>query len=82
MNEWVDVYPELVNKIRWAIQTALSSGSTRFPYQASQVLATVLSQDVIAVVKCSTSAPGVLATTGTIRGFFQQTSLDKQLKAE
>lgn len=82
MDKWVDIYPELVNKIRWAIQTALSSGSTRYPYRESQVLATVLSQDVINVVKSSSVTPGVLESPGTIRGFFQQTELDKRLNAE
>lgn len=81
MKEWAEVYPELVNKFRWALQSSLSEGSTKYDYRASQVLATVLSQDAIAVVKCATSAPGVLASTKTVRGFFQQTELDKQLNS-
>lgn len=69
---WRDVYPELVNKIRWALATALSTPASRFPYAASQTLATVLAQDAIDVVKCSSDAPSVLSSTKTIRQFQRQ----------
>lgn len=81
MKDWIEIYPELVNKFRWAIQTSLSSESIRFPYPASQALATVLSQDAISVAKCSLVTPGVLASTKTIRGFFQQLEIDKKLNS-
>ena len=40
---WDDIYPELVNKIRWAICTAFSTPESRYPFSIAQKLATVLS---------------------------------------
>lgn len=75
--EWQDVYPEMVNKFRWAISTALSTPGSRYPFQASQAIATVLAQDVIELAKLATTEPGVVATTNTIRGYFHQIHIDK-----
>jgi len=77
--EWQDIYPELVNKFRWAISTALGTQASRYPFQDSQLIATVLAQDVIQLVKLSEAEPGVLGTTSTIRGALTQSKLDKIL---
>lgn len=71
---WEDIYPELVNKIRWAITTAFSTPASRYPYGVAQRVATVVSQDVIELIKLSQAEPGVLGTTGTIRGFQRQST--------
>lgn len=73
--EWADIYPELVNKIRWAITTALGTPASRYPFGVAQKIAVVLSQDVIDLIKCSMEEPGVLASTATIRGFQRQTTV-------
>lgn len=74
--DWDDVYPELVNKIRWAISTSLSTKGSNFHYTASQKLATVLSQDVIELVKLSYESPLLLTKTGNIRSTLDQIRVD------
>lgn len=73
---WEDVYPELVNKIRWAISTSLGTPGGNFHYGASQKLATVLAQDVIDLVKLSYESPKLLTTTGHIRSTLDQVRVD------
>jgi len=74
--KWDDLYPELVNKIRWAITTTFETPASKYPYSTAQRIATVLSQDVIDLIKCSRTEPGVLKTTGSIRGYQKQTLVD------
>lgn len=73
---WEDVYPELVNKMRWAISTAFSMKGSNFPYSGSQKLATVLSQDAIEMVKLSYESPSLLIKTGNIRSALDQLRAD------
>jgi len=65
---WEDVYPELVNKIRWAICTTFGTPASRYPYGVAQRIATVLAQDAMDTIKLSLTEPGVLLSTGSIRG--------------
>jgi len=65
---WDEVYPELVNKIRWAICTTFGTPASRYPYGVAQKLATVLAQDAMDLIKLSLTEPGVLLTTDSIRG--------------
>jgi len=76
---WDDIYPELVNKIRWAITTAFGTPASRYPFGVAQKIATVMSQDVIDLIKCSREAPGVLTSTATIRDFQRQTTIASAL---
>lgn len=76
---WEDLYPELVNKIRWAITTAFGTPASRYPYGVAQRIATVLSQDVIDLIKLSQEEPGVLSSTSTIRGHFTQASIGSHI---
>lgn len=73
--EWKDLYPELVNKIRWAIVSSLRNQGSSISYTEGQHLATVLSQDVLEIAKVYHTSPGVLSSTGTVRGFYQQTAV-------
>lgn len=79
--EWKDLYPELVNKIRWAIVSSLRNQGSNISYSEGQHLATVLSQDVLEIAKAYSTSPGVLASTGTVRGFYQQGQVRVQLDA-
>lgn len=74
---WRDIYPELVNKIRWAICTSLKTPSSNYPYGLAQSMATVLSGFAIAIVKQEQSVPGSSASPGLIRSTLNQ--LDAQL---
>lgn len=74
-HRWEDLYPELVNKIRWAITTTFGTPASRYPYGVAQRIATVLSQDVIDLIKLSMEEPGVLSSTATIRGHQRQTTV-------
>ena len=74
---WEDVYPELVNKIRWAISTSFSMKGSSYPYSASQKLATVLSQDAIEMVKLGYESPSLLNKTGNIRSALDQVRADR-----
>jgi len=74
--KWDEIYPELVNKIRWAICTTLGTPGSKYPFGVAQKIATVLSQDVIDLIKTSVVAPGVLGSTGTIRGHQAQIRSD------
>jgi len=74
---WEDLYPELVNKFRWAITTTFGTPASRYPYGDAQRIATVLSQDAIDLIKTSTAAPGVLGTTATIRGHQAQVAASR-----
>lgn len=77
---WEDIYPELVNKIRWAISTAFGTPGSRYPFGVAQKIATVVSQDVIDLIKLSREEPGVLASTDTIRGHQRQTTVDSAIQ--
>lgn len=80
---WRDIYPELVNKVRWAVCSTFATSGSSFPYSAGQVIATVFSQYIVDVVKLADEAPGVLLSTSTLRGSLLQerirTELDKQV---
>jgi len=80
MEEWKDLYPELVNKIRWAVSTTFGDDADRYPFGDSQRIATVFAQEIVDLVKCAKSSPGVLGSTGTIRGFRQQRQVDELLE--
>lgn len=69
---WEDIYPELVNKLRWAICTSLKTPGSNYPYSAGQAIATVLAQEVIDVAKMAIDNPGVLGSPGTVRSFLIQ----------
>lgn len=77
MNRWKDIYPELVNKFRWSIQTAFGDEKERFGYVLSQHLATVLAQDALEVIKAGQSHPEILYSTHTMRAQLQLGPLDK-----
>jgi len=79
MNKWQDAYPELVNKLRWAISTTFSTPDSRYPYQASQALATVFSQDILELVKVGEEFPESLASTDIVRGSLRQRSIVEEL---
>jgi len=66
--DWAEIYPELVNKIRWAICTSLTT-TTRgpFSYSLGQPIATVLAQDVIAIIKGSLKENTIPLTTKKVR---------------
>ena len=72
MNKWEDAYPELVNKIRWAISTTFATAQSRYPFRASQAVATVLAQEILELIKAGEEIPGLLDTTNTIRSYLQQ----------
>lgn len=78
---WEDIYPELVNKMRWAISTSLKTPASNYPFPASQALATVFSQSIIDIAKQAVEEPGILASTGTVRGFFNQKLIDSLTEA-
>lgn len=78
--EWKDLYPELVNKIRWAIVSSLRNAGSNISYTHGQHLATVVSQDVLEIAKIYVTEPGVLASTATVRGFYQQDKVRVQLE--
>jgi len=65
-----------VNKLRWSISTAFSDEKDRYPFQASQLIATVYAQEILELVKFATETPGVLGTTSTIRNFKKQSDAD------
>jgi len=69
---WADAYPELVNKIRWAISTSLKTPSTNYPFSVSQLMATILAQDVIEWAKAGEDQPGILASTTSLRKHYQE----------
>lgn len=72
---WKDLYPELVNKIRWAIVSSSPSAGDNISYQEAQHLATVISQDVIAIWKTHATSPKVLGSTTTVRDFYKQDAI-------
>lgn len=64
---WADCYPELVNKIRWAICTTFKTPESNYPYSAGQAIATVFAQSILETVKLAVSEPGVVGSTSTVR---------------
>ena len=64
---WADVYPELVNKIRWAICTSLKTPGSNYPFRLGQPLATVLSGFAIDIAKQEIESPGSTQSTSSIR---------------
>tara|TARA_R100001086_G_scaffold240882_1_gene167407 strand:+ start:570 stop:839 length:270 start_codon:yes stop_codon:yes gene_type:complete len=69
---WDDLYPELVNKTRWAIVSSSQNADLNTTYSEAQALATVFVQDMIEILKCYVESPGVLDSTKSVRGFFAQ----------
>lgn len=76
--DWNDIYPELVNKIRWAICTSFKTRESNYPYGAGQSLATVLSQYAIDLVKAESSEPGLTGSTAAIRRFLEPTERSEE----
>lgn len=76
---WVDVYPELVNKIRWAVSTSLKTPASNYPFPASQVIATVFAQSIIDIAKQACDTPEVVASTSLLRGFLTQETIQSGL---
>jgi len=71
-----DVYPELVNKLRWAIATSFRTPESNYNFSAAQRIATVFSQDIVALVKAAEEQPGIIGSTATIRGTLTQLSVE------
>lgn len=67
--DWKDLYPELVNKIRWAICSTLKTPGSNYPYSLAQPLATVLSGYAIDTAKQEQESPGSTQSTSMIRSF-------------
>jgi len=61
-----------VNKMRWAICTSVKKPASNFPFGPGQILATVMAQSIIDIVKMSQEESGVLDSTQRVRGYFQQ----------
>jgi hypothetical protein len=70
--KWDDLYPELVNKTRWAIVSSSQNADLNTTYSEAQALATVLAQEMIEILKCYVESPGVLDSTKSVRGFYSQ----------
>lgn len=70
-----DCYPELVNKLRWAICSTFKTRESNYPYGAGQALATVFSQSIVEIVKLAVEEPGVVGSPSTVRNFFQTQEL-------
>lgn len=68
-----------MNKLRWAISTAFGDAQSRYPFQASQYLATVFAQEVLEVVKAAEKEVGIVGSTSTIRGFLEQEEVRSKL---
>jgi len=77
---WRDKYPELINKMRWSIHSTFGGSESSLTYTEAQLLATVLSQDVIDLLKLSILEPGVLAQTTSIRSYLSQKVIDSNLE--
>lgn len=75
---WADVYPELVNKVRWAICTSLKTRASNYPYTLGQALATVLSGFAIDIAKQEIESPGSTQSTSLIRALLSQWKADDQ----
>jgi len=69
--KWKDAYPELVNKLRWAISTTFGTRESRYPYQDSQKIATVFSQEILDLVKHAEDEPGIVGSTDSIRSYYR-----------
>jgi len=84
--EWEDVYPEMVNKIRWAIVSTLQGNGGSISYSEGQSLATVVSQDIMSIAKVYERSGGVLASTGSVREFWKQekilAEMDEQMSGK
>ena len=74
---WEELYPELVNKFRWAISTSCGTAESRYPFGDSQRMATVFAQQVLDLVKAAPDAPGLLSSTDSIRSFNYQRAIDR-----
>lgn len=74
---WNDIYPELVNKLRWSISTAFATPESNYPFRDSQAMATVFAQEIVDLVKLAQTEPGVTMTPGSIRGWKAQKVLDR-----
>ena len=79
MNRWRDAYPELVNKLRWAISTAFATPDDRYPYSIAQRIATIYAQEILDLVKFGEECPEILGSTGTIRSYLQQVKVQAEL---
>ena len=64
---WKDIYPELVNKLRWAICTAVKTPDSNYPYSTAQKVATVLAQDTIDLLRTAIDEPGCIGSIPRIR---------------
>lgn len=64
---WQDIYPELVNKLRWAICSSFTTPESNYPYGDGQAIATVLSQLIIDLVKEGLESPGLTVSTAGVR---------------
>jgi len=77
--KWNNVYPELVNKLRWAIVTSVKTEASNFNYSLGQRIATVVAQDVVAIIRTWEEAPEVLSTIDTIRGCLMQVDAEREV---
>lgn len=69
---WKDIYPELVNKVRWAICTSVKTPESNYPYTAAQRVATVLAQDIVELLRLAVDEPGVVGSIATVRNALLQ----------
>lgn len=76
---WGDIYPELVNKIRWAVCTAFKTPGSNYPFSSGQVIATVYASAIIEIVRAAEEAPGLLGSTSLLRGFLTQERIRSEL---
>lgn len=73
---WNDIYPELVNKLRWAICTSAKTPASNYPYSEAQRVATVLAQDIVGLLRAAEEEPGALGSIGAIRSSLNQGRID------
>jgi len=71
--DWATIYPELVNKIRWAICTTMKGNGVPYGYSLGQPMATVLAQDVISAIKESRAESTIPLTTKKVREVLNRT---------
>lgn len=76
---YANVYPELVNKLRWAIATSFADEGSNFPFSDAQKIATVFSQDIVGLVQLARAEPAILGSIATIRTTLQQHQIDTAL---
>jgi len=78
-DQWKDIYPELVNKLRWAICTAVKTPESNYPYGVAQRIATVLAQDAVAIIQLGEEHPEILSSPASIRGVLKSLDIERDV---